>query len=149
MATKLIAKQTCNFGKRFYIGEEIPVNAVLDPHLQEKRGVLVIVNDDEGAAAPAVDLGDPGGDTTVVHVVIHSKDGDIPLDLTPESLQTVVDVLTGTAEGAEAIIQEMTDNDALVLIHAGDQRKTVKAAAEKRGQALSEAQEGAESEGEQ
>lgn len=140
---KLIAKQPCSFGgKRFYIGNEIPVELVQEPKTQEKYGKLTIVDD---AAATA----EPGGDATVVHLVIHGKDGDIDLDLAPESIQTVMDVLTANAEDAEKLIKKIDSDDLLFLVNAADSRKTVQAAAKARAQSLMEAQEGVESVGDQ
>lgn len=135
---KLIAKKPCSFGgKRFYIGNEIPVELVQEPVTQEKYGNLTIVND---AVAPAVmDPAEPGGDATVVCLVIHGKDGDVALYLTPESIQTVMDVLTANADGAAELINQITSDDLLFLVNAADSRKTVQAAAKARAQALSEA----------
>lgn len=46
---RLIAKKPCNFGGRqFYIGDEISENLVADARLQEKYGVITIVNDCKG-----------------------------------------------------------------------------------------------------
>ena len=43
---RLIANKPCNFGgRKFYIGDEIPENFVADAKLQEKIGVITIVND--------------------------------------------------------------------------------------------------------
>lgn len=145
---KLIAKQPCSFGgKRFYIGDEIPVALVQEPKTQEKYGKLVIVNDE---AIPAVmDPAEPGGDATVVHLVIRSKDGDVAMDLKPESIQTVMDVLTSNADEAADLVKQIDSDDILFLLYEADSRKTVQAAAKARAQALNEAQEGAESEGDQ
>lgn len=45
---RLIANKPCNFGGRqFYIGDEIPENLVADAKMQEKMGVITIVNDTE------------------------------------------------------------------------------------------------------
>ena len=45
---KLIAKKPCSFGgKDFFINDEIPVNAVLNPKQQEELGVLSIVSDEK------------------------------------------------------------------------------------------------------
>lgn len=42
---RLIARKPCRFnGKNFYIGDEIPADAVTDPYSQEKLGVLTIAN---------------------------------------------------------------------------------------------------------
>ena len=134
---KLIAKKPCSFGgERFYIGDEIPVKLVQNPKTQEKYGNLAIVNDDTQTmetVAPA----------DVVEIVIRAKEGDMPLNLTKDGLQAVVDVLTGVADDAVPIIKEMTDGDALILLHLTDSRKTVKTAAEARAQELnSEESEG-------
>lgn len=139
---KLIAQKPCSFGgKRFYIGEEVPADLVLDPKKQEGMGVLAIAADEVAVA--------PGTVSSVIDLVIPSPDGDIHLELTPEGLQTVVNVLTGTADDSKPIIEQMTDGDALILLHATDNRKAVKTAAEARAKALSEPQEDAESEGDQ
>lgn len=48
---RLIANKPCSFGgKKFYIGNEIPENLVADARLQEKMGVITIVNDSMGVA---------------------------------------------------------------------------------------------------
>ncbi len=131
---KLIAKKPCSFGgERFYIGDEIPVESVLDPVMQEKRGVLAIVNED--AAAPE----GPAADSVVVEtmaVVIHAEEGDLPLDLNQEGLQTVLDVLPSNAKDAEKIVSQMTDGDALIFLDIADSRNTVKKAVKARAQAL-------------
>lgn len=122
---KLIAKKPCSFGgKKFFIGEEIPAEIVLDPHAQEKMGVLAMV-DEEEAAPGAV-------------ILIHAEEGDVEFRPTPEGLQAIFDVLTGKPDEAKAIIEGMTDGEALILLHMADSRKAVKAAAEARGKAISE-----------
>lgn len=137
---KLIAKKPCSFGgKKFFIGDEIPAAFVLDPKAHEKMGTLAIV-DDEAGAPPTME------------VVIRAEEGDLPLKLTQEGLQTVVDVLTGTADAAKPVVEAMTDGDALILLHCVDSRKAVKTAAEERAKALNapaEAEESEESAGEQ
>lgn len=138
---KLIAKQPCSFGgKRFYIGDEIPVELVLEPKTQEKYGKLAIVNDEADQ---------PVGERDVMTVFVHGKEGDLPLDLTQEGLQAVLDILTSNAEDAEPLVKQMTDADALIFLDIADSRKTIQAAAKARAQALMEAQEGVESAGDQ
>lgn len=130
---KLIAKKPCGFGgKKFYIGDEIPAEYVLNPKAQETMGNLVIINDEVA----------PG---SAMEVVIRAKEGDMPLMLTQEGLQAVVDVLTGTSDDAKNVIEQMTDGDALILLHIADKRKEIKAAAEERAQVINSE----ESEGEQ
>ena len=132
---KLIAKKPCSFGgKRFYIGDEIPVELVKEPKTQERYGNLVIVND-EAAAAPAMDPGDPAGDTTVFAVMV----GDTSITLAPENVQTILDVLTANADDAAALIKQMNSVSMLFIVNAADSRKTVQAAAKARAQALADA----------
>lgn len=125
---KLIAKRPCSFGgKKFYIGDVIPAALVLDPKAHEQYGTITIV--EEEAAAPVASL----------PVVVHANEGDLPLTLTAESLQAVVDVMTATADDAAALIKQMEDRDALALLYFADSRKTVKQAAEARARAVDEA----------
>ena len=130
---KLIARKPCSFGgTKYYTGEEIPTEKVLDPRAQEKMGVLTIVNDEPAPAAPEMTI----NEVDAMTVVIRDKEGDMPLNLTREGFQAVVDVLTVKPADAENVIAEMTDGDALILIHIVDSRKAVKAAAEERAKAL-------------
>ena len=152
---KLIAQKPCSFGgRKFYIGDEIPAELVMDPKLQEKRGLLTIVND-APAFTDGVDLGDPAGDCSVIAVVLHTEKGDFPLELTEEGLQSVVDVLTSKGDTAKAIVEQMTEEHALILLNATDSRKNIKEAAEARAMALnseethSEEEDTEESAGEQ
>ena len=133
---KLIARKPCSFaGKKFFIGDTIPAECVLDPHGQEKMGVLAIVNDDAGTA-PNVEPQEIRNEVDTMTVVIRVKEGELPLNLTKEGLQAVVDVLTVKPADAETIIENMDDGDALILIHMVDSRKAVKMAAEERAKAL-------------
>ena len=48
---RLIAKKPCSFGgQQFYIGDEVPENLVADVKLQEKYGVITIVNEGIGVS---------------------------------------------------------------------------------------------------
>ena len=43
---KLVANKPCTLsGKRYFIGEEIPAEAVTDPAALEKMGVLTVIRD--------------------------------------------------------------------------------------------------------
>jgi hypothetical protein len=138
---KLIAKQPCSFGgKKFFIGDEIPAGFVVNPVEQEKMGVLVRVAQEHPAPK------------SPIAILIHAEEGDMEFCPTPEGLQAIFDALTGTADEAKAIAAEMTDCEALILLHMADGRKSVKAAAEARGKEISkpdEEQEGSESVGDQ
>ena len=149
---KLIAKKPCSFGgKKFYIGDEIPTELVLDPRAQEKMGVLAIFDDeidcdtaDKPCDQQPIVISDP-----TLTICVHVDGNDMELEPTDGGLQDIFNVLIGPADAAGAIIKEMEDEDALILLHMADSRKSVKAAAEARAKALQAEQEGAESEGEQ
>ena len=137
---KLIAKKPCSFGgKRFYIGDEIPAEVVLNPQEQEKMGRLSIVTD-------GAEVAHSGDSSACIPLIVHSKEGDLPISLTAESLQAVVDVLTSNADDAAAAIKEMDDRDSLALLYFADSRKTVQQAAEARARAVDEANAAAETE---
>ena len=130
---KLIARKPCSFGgEKFYIGDEIPAEYVLNPKEQEKLGVIAIVNGDgcdlhEGSViVPDVTLS----------ILVHTEDGDMNLEPTDEGIQDVFTVLIGTAEGAKSVISQMTDSDALMLLHMADKRTTVQTMAKERGKEL-------------
>lgn len=125
---KLIAQKPCCFGgKQFFIGEEIPEEFVLDPKAQEMMGTLVIVTN--GTETKSVET---------VSVTLHSKQGDMPLTVSSDGIQSIFDALTGDVEYAKKTVKEMTDEDALILLHAAESRKSVQAAAEARANELSE-----------
>jgi len=131
--TKLIALKPCSFGgKQFYIGNEIPAEYVASPAAQEKLGVLTIVN-----VEAEVDVHE-----TVVYpeskvsLVVHSDGNEMTLEPTDRGIQDVFNVLIGKATDAEAIINEMDDADALILLHLADSRKSIKEAAEARAKEL-------------
>lgn len=130
---KLIARQPCNFGgKRFYIGDEIPAEYVLNPQSQESLGVLAIVQD---APAPVV-IPEPS-----LSIAIRGEEGDMMVEPSVEGVQAVFDALTSNVEDAKAIVEQMTDGDALILLHVTDGRKSVQAAAEARAKELNEGEQ--------
>lgn len=135
-----VAQKPCRFsGQRFKIGEIIP-DGVIHPGAAENLLKMGLVAHENGAA-PVADSPETGKIT----IVLPSGDEEMALEVTPEGLQHIFSVLTSKADDAEPIVNLMEDEDALILLHMTDNRKSVKAAAEARGKALS----GGESEGEQ
>lgn len=135
----LIAKKPCSFGgQQFFIGDEIPASYVLDPKTQEAMGVIVIVGGDAESGSgtdvcgtqPIV-ISDP-----TLTICVNVDGSDMELEPTDRGLQDIFNVLIGHANEAEAIINGMDDEDALILLHMSDSRKTVKAAAEARAKEL-------------
>lgn len=134
---KLIAKKPCSFGgERFYIGDEIPVELVMEPKTQEKYGNLVILEGDAVTPAPTVSpivVSDP-----VLTICVRVGDEEMELEPTDDGLQDIFSVLIGEPAAAIDTINKMTDNDALILVHLADRRATVKKAAKARAEELQE-----------
>lgn len=134
---KLIAKKPCSFGgERFYIGDEIPLELVKEPKTQEKYGVLAILEGDAETPSPTVSpivISDP-----VLTICVQVGDEQMELEPTDDGLQDIFNVLIGEPAAAMSIINNMTDNDALILIHLADRRTTVKKAAKARAEELQE-----------
>ena len=127
-------KPCCFAGQRFKIGENIP-DGIVHPGNAKNLVKMGVIAEQNGETEKVVITETVQQETIIV--VIHAEEGDMPLNLTAEGLQSVVDVLTSKPSDAEPIIEQMTDGDALILLHITDNRKTVKAAAEARAQALS------------
>ena len=139
--TRLVALKPCSFGgRKFYIGDEIPVELVVNPQAQQKLGVLAIVDFDSEVTVIDNNIVIP---ETKLSILVQRGDGEeMTLEPTDRGIQDVFTVLIGKADNAEAIINEMDDGDALILLHLSDPRKSVKAAAEARAKAIaSEAEE--------
>lgn len=127
-----IAIKPCRFaGQSFKIGEVVPAD-VMQPGISKNLVKMGIIAEEGGAIAEPqvkpVKLPNP-------EVVIHVE--NMELRPTPKGLQAIFDVLTSTVGAAETIINKMTDNDALILLHVSDSRKSVKELAEARATAIS------------
>ena len=133
-----VAIKPCKFaGQSFRIGEVVPAeliqpgaakNLIRMGIIAEQSGELIVSKAAETKKAPQKHK-----------VAVHAKEGDMDLDLTQEGLQAIFDVLTGNVSAAESTINEMTDEEALILLHISDSRKSVKELAETRAKALKEA----------
>lgn len=134
---KLIAKKPCSFGgERFYIGDEIPLALVQEPKTQEKYGVLAIVEGDAVTPAPTVSpivVSDP-----VLTICVRIGDDEMELEPTDDGLQDIFTALIGEPAAAINTVNQMTDNDALILLHLAERRTTIKKAAKARAEKLQE-----------
>lgn len=82
-------------------------------------------------------------DTPILVPVVFS-DGSADLPMWPEDIRTVFCILQKNAEDASKAIAAVEREETLMLLHAADSRKTVKAAAAARAKALGFAREEAE-----
>ena len=112
---RLIARKPCSFGgKKYFIGDEVPAEDVINPTVHERQGTLAIVKDEQGAAL------ETAGDGKVTIPVIRDGEGD------------VADVLSiPLTEG------DVDSEEVLIVLHAADSRSGVKKAAKKRAEQLS------------
>lgn len=145
---RLIAKKPCSFGGiQFYIGDEVPADLVLNPSLQVQMGVLIEVPE-SGSTGDGVG-GESGsgsgscGSTFIIPdsamtIVVQTENGTEELEPTDDGIQQIFTALIGTPTVAEAVIKEMDDEDALILLHMADRRKSVREAAMARASELSE-----------
>lgn len=139
-----VAVKPCRFaGQSFRIGEIVPVDA-LQPGAAKNLVKMGVIAEGEPDAAKPTAAEPELVDEIAIRINIH----DMPLDVTVDGLQAIFDVLSSTASEAEKTIQEMTDEDALILLNACDSRKSIKSLTEERAKALLAEPEGEESEGE-
>lgn len=149
---KLIAQKPCSFGgKQFYIGDEIPSEYVLNPTAMVNYGVIAIIEEND-SGADSGNGSESGSECktfnniiipdVTMSILVRTENGVETLEPTDEGIQDIFTVLIGKATEAEAVINQMDDADALILLHMADARKSVKAAAEARAKALSQESEG-------
>lgn len=138
---KLVANKPCSLnGKKYFIGEEVPVEEVVDYASLVKMGLLSVIHD----AIPANDLEECVAMVGEVSFSIPIFKGDetIDLDVTEPQIQDAVKTMQMNADTAIAHIRgDVEDNTTLIVINALDSRKTVKEAAESKAKALIEQEE--------
>ena len=131
-----VALKPCRFaGQSFRIGEEIP-GGIVHPGVANNLVKMQVIADTESGKTTITAVHEKKS-LAIIPLFIKVEEGELPLEVTPEGLQAVVNILTGKSAEVEHIIAEMTDSDALILLHLADGRKTIKAAAEARAKALS------------
>lgn len=119
----------CFAGEKFTVGQSVPAE-VIRPGVADALVKMGVIAPQGGQAQDPKAVPAP---VEAVTLTVHAEEGDLALTVSVKALQSVIDVLTGAANQAEG--------DALILLHCADSRKTVMAAAEARGKALSEAGE--------
>ena len=131
------ALKPCSFaGQRYKIGETIPDELIHPENVNNlvKMGKIAVTGDDAWSSKPE----QQARTSDFVSVDIKTESGVITLEVSQNGLQSVMDALTSKATDAEKIISELTESDALILLHAADSRKTIKEAAEKRASEITE-----------
>lgn len=152
---KLIAKKRCSYGgRKFFAGDEIPTDIVLNVEREEKLGVISIANDEAGVPeqsgalysqeqvdemiqSAVAELKPFDSDNAGFTVTVKGEGDNVTaVSCSAEDIQSVVDVLQMNADdGAKAVANVQSDS-VLILLHALDTRATVKKAAQKQHDTL-------------
>ena len=140
---KLVANKPCTLsGKRYFIGEEIPTEAVTDPVALEKMGVLTVIRDGIPAEQFEEYVATPG--EVFFRVEITKGDKSFDLDVTEPQLQEAVKTMQMNQKDAVAHIRDaVKDNTVLIFLNAVDSRTAVKKEAETKAKSLEELEESA------
>lgn len=130
-----VALKPCRFvGQTFRIGEAVPDELIHPGAVKNLLKMQVLAIQDNGII-PANNQ-EQIQDNETVQISVPAEEGDIMLDVSPEGLQAIFNVLSGKAADAESIIEKMDEGDALILLHLVDSRKTIKEAAEARAKEI-------------
>lgn len=140
---KLIANKPCTLsGKNYFIGEEIPVEAVADPAALEKMGILTVIR--EGIQAEWLEECVTEVGEVFFSVPIVKGDKTFDLDVTEPQIQEAVKTMQMNQKDAVAHIRDIVeDNTVLIFINAVDSRVAVKKEAEAKAKGLEESEESA------
>lgn len=133
-----VAIKPCSLaGQKFLIGDTVPAEFILPGNANNlvKMGLIAETSDHEPTTKAAPET------SPEIKVTIHAAEGDMELEPTQEGLQAILDVLTGKVDAAEPVINAMTDEDALILLHVTDNRKSIKELAENRAKELNGSEE--------
>lgn len=136
---KLVANKPCNLnGKKYFIGEEVPVEEVVDYASLVKMGLLSVIRD----AVPEDNLEECVAMVGEVSFSIPIVNETIDLDVTEPQMQDAVKTMQMNADVAVAHIRgDIEDDTTLIIINALDSRTTVKKAAESKAKNLIEQEE--------
>lgn len=115
-------------------GDAIPDGAVLPSRVRSLTSCGYIVEQtDEPAAGAAAPAGENSG--SVLYVPIKGDD-DLAVPIPVDGAAFIFALQQSTADEAAAMVQDVEDENVLILIHATDSRKSVRAAAKARAAAL-------------
>ena len=140
---KLVVNKPCTLsGKRYFIGEEIPTEAVADPVALEKMGVLTAIRNGIPAEQFEEYVATPG--EVFFRVEITKGDKSFDLDVTELQLQEAVKTMQMNQKDAVAHIRDtVEDNTVLIFLNAVDSRTAVKKEAETKAKSLGELEKSA------
>lgn len=140
---KLVANKPCTLsGKRYFIGEEIPVEAVVDPAALEKMGVLTVIRD--GIPTEILEEYVANVGEVLFRIPITKGDKSLDLDIAEPQIQEAVKTMQMNQKDAVAHIRDtVEDNTVLIFLNAVDSRTAVKKEAEIKAKNLEKPEESA------
>lgn len=140
---KLVANKPCTLsGKRYFIGEEIPVEAVVDPAALEKMGVLTVIHD--GIPTEILEEYVANVGEVLFRIPITKGDKSLDLDIAESQIQEAVKTMQMNQKDAVAHIRDtVEDNTVLIFLNAVDSRTAVKKEAEIKAKNLEKPEESA------
>lgn len=128
----LVAKKPCIFGgKKFWIGDQIPDELVLNPEAQEKMGILTIVGKAEDGILANDDIVAQVGRVLFAIPIVNGNE-TIKIDMSEENIVQAVSIMQMKAADAEKAIKDVVNESVLIFLNALDSRKSVKDAAKKK-----------------
>lgn len=128
----LVAKKPCIFGgKKFWIGDQIPDELVLNPEAQEKMGILTIVGKAEDGILANDDIVAQVGQVLFAIPIVNGNE-TIKIDMSEENIVQAVSIMQMKAADAEKAIKDVVNESVLIFLNALDSRKSVKDAAKKK-----------------
>ena len=152
---RLIAKKPCSYGgKKFFIGDEIQAELVVNIEREEKLGVISIANDEAGVPeqsgalysqeqvdemiqSAVAELKPFDSDNAGFTVTVKGEGDNVTaVSCSAEDIQSVVDVLQMNADDGAKAVASVKSDSVLILLHALDTRATVKKAAQKQHDTL-------------
>lgn len=125
-----IALKPCTIsGSKYLVNDVVDTSALSSAEVAALIKRKQIAGNDEGVV-PAASL------ETLIAIPVLGEEENFAVSLSDEQIVEVFTVLQQTADDAIKAIGEMTAENALILIHRIDERKTVKKAAEARAKEL-------------
>lgn len=126
-----IALKPCTIsGSKYLVNDVVDTSALSSAEVAALIKRKQIAGNNEGVV-PAASL-----ESTLIAIPVLGEEENFAVSLSDEQIVEVFTVLQQTADDAIKAIGEMTAENALILIHRIDERKTVKKAAEARAKEL-------------
>ncbi|EET60417.1 hypothetical protein BRYFOR_07613 [Marvinbryantia formatexigens DSM 14469] len=137
---RFVANKPCNMGgKRYFIGEEIPPDEILDPAALEKMGIIHVIHDGIRKESNGREEGMP---EVTFSIQIMKEDGMFEIGVTEAQIREVIKTMQmGTRDAVAHIRDAVTDDTVLIILDAADSRVQIKKEAEAKAKEIAGAEE--------